>query len=253
MTTSTAETGKRYQQVANALTQKIRAGVYKPGERLPSERDLAEQFRVSRPTLREALIALEIRGLVEARHGSGIYVTRAPQAEASAPELDIGAFELTEARRLFEGEACALAATTITDEELVELEGILVEMIDENEHNVAGEKADRQFHIVIARATRNSAIVTVIENLWDLRYRSPLCAAMLKRAREVGVQPLINDHRDILDALKAHDSKAARNAMRAHLARVVENLLVATELDAMNRARSEVDAKRREIARRTSV
>jgi GntR family transcriptional regulator, hexuronate regulon transcriptional repressor len=253
MTTSTAETGKRYQQVATALTQKIRSGVYKPGERLPSERDLAEHYKVSRPTLREALIALEIRGLVEARHGSGIYVTRATTVDASAPELDIGAFELTEARRLFEGETCALAATTISDEELVELEGILVEMVDENAQSSGGEKADRQFHLVIARSTRNSAIVTVVENLWDLRYQSPLCAAMLKRAREVGVRPLIDDHRDILDALKARDPAAARTTMRAHLARVVENLLVATELDAMNRARSEADAKRREIARRTSV
>jgi GntR family transcriptional regulator, hexuronate regulon transcriptional repressor len=252
MTTSTAETRKRYQQVADTLAQKIRSGVFKPGDRLPSERDLAEQFGVSRPTLREAMIALEIQSLVEARHGSGIYVTHAPKVEAPPPELDIGAFELTEARRLFEGEACALAATTISDKELTELEGLIAAMIEENAQNAMGETADRQFHLTIARSTRNSAIVMVVENLWDLRYKSPLCSAMLKRAREVGVRPLIDDHRVILTALKSRDPKAARAAMHEHLARVIENLLAATELDAMNRARSEVDAKRKEIARRST-
>jgi GntR family transcriptional repressor for pyruvate dehydrogenase complex len=252
MTTSTAETRKRYQQVADTLAQQIRSGAFKPGDRLPSERDLAEQFGVSRPTLREAMIALEIQNLVEARHGSGIYVTHAPKVETPGPELDIGAFELTEARRLFEGEACALAATIITDAELAELDSLIQAMIDENAQDAMGETADRQFHMNIARATRNSAIVTVVENLWDLRYKSPLCSAMLKRAREVGVRPLVDDHRVIYTALKARDPKAARAAMHEHLGRVIENLLHATELDAMNRARSEVDAKRKEIARRTS-
>jgi GntR family transcriptional repressor for pyruvate dehydrogenase complex len=93
----------------------------------------------------------------------------------------------------------------------------------------------------------------VVENLWDLRYKSPLCATMLKRAREVGVRPLIDDHRDVLDALKKRDPKAARAAMHEHLGRVIENLLMATELDAMNRARSEVDAKRKELQRRITV
>jgi GntR family transcriptional repressor for pyruvate dehydrogenase complex len=253
MTTSTAETRKLYQQVANSLAETIRAGTYKPGQRLPSERDLAEQFNVSRPTVREAMIALEIQGMVEARHGSGIYVTERVEPENVPPELDIGAFELTEARRLFEGEACALAATLITEEQIADLEAILKDMIDENDRNVAGENADRRFHMTIARATRNSAIVTVVENLWDLRYKSPLCVAMLRRARQVGNKPLIDDHRAIIDSLKSRDPKAARTAMHEHLGRVVENLLVSTELDAMERARSESAARREEIARRLSI
>jgi GntR family hexuronate regulon transcriptional repressor len=206
MTTSTAETRKLYQQVANAIAESIREGAFQPGHRLPSERDLAEDYKVSRPTVREAMIALEIRGLVEARHGSGVYVTEAPP-RGPAPELDIGAFELTEARRLIEGESCALAATTITDEELADLAAILDDMVEENEHDVRGDLADRRFHVTIARATRNSALVTVIENLWDLRYKSPLCRAMLERARQVGVRPLIDDHQEILSALKARDPK----------------------------------------------
>src|SRR4051794_27437335 len=118
MTRSPAEARKLYQQVAAAIAEGITAGRYRRGGRLPSERDLAEEFKVSRPTIREAMLALEIRGMVEARHGSGVYVTEGAADQAPAPELDIGAFELTEARVLFEGEAAALAATTITDEQL---------------------------------------------------------------------------------------------------------------------------------------
>ncbi len=258
MTTSTAETRKLYQQVANSIAQAIRDGVHRPGQRLPSERDLAEDYKVSRPTVREAMIALEIRGLVEARHGSGVYVPEAPRPEtprpeAPAPDLDIGAFELTEARRLIEGEVAALAAATITEEELEELATIMDDMVVENDANVKGERADRRFHVTIARASRNSALVTVVENLWDLRYKSPLCRAMLERARQVGVRPRIDDHQEILLALKARDPAAARNAMREHLGRVIDNLLTATEIDALERARNEVAARRTELARRSAI
>src|ERR1700684_1699824 len=129
---ATPDTRKLYQQVASTIMAAIMAATYKPGQRLPSERDLAVAFKVSRPTIREAMIALEIRGLAESRHGSGIYVSKKPAAQVPAGDLDIGAFELTEARRLFEGESAALAATTITDEQLQELEAIIAEMVDEN-------------------------------------------------------------------------------------------------------------------------
>ena len=159
MTRPAPDTRKLYQQVAAAITEAIAAGRYQSGQRLASERDLAEEFGVSRPTIREAMLALEIRGLVEARHGSCVDVTDAPPDPAGGPELDIGAFELTEARALFEGEAAALAATTISDEELARLEEILAEMVQENAGDVRGEQADRRFHVAIAQATRNAAIV----------------------------------------------------------------------------------------------
>jgi GntR family transcriptional regulator, hexuronate regulon transcriptional repressor len=231
----------------------IESGDYKRGARLPSERDLAASFKVSRPTIREALIALEIRGVVEARQGSGIYVTDHSPAQTAAKDLDIGAFELTEARRLFEAEAAALAATIITEEQLQEIEAILGDMVKENARNQKGEIADRRFHVAIAQATRNSAITAVIENLWDRRYESPLCAHMLERARSVGVKPRISEHRRILAALRKHDSQAARNAMRDHLARVIEGLLAATETDAVDSARKKAVSKRHEYTRRLAI
>jgi GntR family transcriptional regulator, hexuronate regulon transcriptional repressor len=248
-----SDTRKLYRQVADSVMASIKGGDHKPGSRLPSERDLAVAYKVSRPTVREAMIALEIRGLVEARHGSGIYVTEHPPAQIGADDLDIGAFELTEARRLFEGEAAALAATTITDEQVAELETIIADMIKENNRKQTGEMADRRFHVAIARATRNTAITTVIENLWDIRYKSPLCRHMLERARSMGVQPRISEHRRILAALKKHDPKAARAAMRDHLGRVIDGLLVATESEAVDSARKKAVSKRHEYTRRLSV
>jgi GntR family transcriptional regulator, hexuronate regulon transcriptional repressor len=245
---------KLYQKVANAIAASIQSGLYPPGERLPPERELAEKLDVSRPTIREALIALEIRGIVEARRGSGIYVIQAAPAQAAAAndDLDVGPFEVSEARRLFEGESAALAAAIITDEELAELEKLL-EAIGANVDNELGERADRDFHIAIAEATQNPAIATVVETLWDMRYRSPLCKLMFDRARRAGSKPRLDDHREIFDALKARDPKAARSAMRAHLDRVINALLTATETDALEKAKSEMDSKRKELARRLAV
>src|SRR5687767_1190268 len=100
---------KLYQQIARAIATAIAAGRYAPGERLPSERELAEEFGVSRPTIRDAMIALEFQGLVEARPGSGVYVATAPAANET-DEPGVSALAIAEAQRLFEGEACALAA-----------------------------------------------------------------------------------------------------------------------------------------------
>jgi DNA-binding transcriptional regulator YhcF (GntR family) len=104
------DTRKLYQQIARTIAAAVEDGRYAPGDKLPSERELADDFGVSRPTIRDAMIALEFQGLVEARQGSGVYVKAAPQISEDASERDVSALELAEARRLFEGEACALAA-----------------------------------------------------------------------------------------------------------------------------------------------
>src|ERR1044072_3249977 len=136
---------KLYQRIAEEIAAGIAEGRYKPGSRLPGERDLAEAFAVSRPTIREAMIALKMRGLVETRQGSGIYVTQAPpMTPAPAPELDVGAFELNEARVLFEGEAAALAATSIEAETLAELDRVL-ELVEHGADSPGGRDSHPQF------------------------------------------------------------------------------------------------------------
>lgn len=240
-----------YQQVAEKLMALIDAQKYRTGSRLPAERKLAERFKVSRPTIREAIIALELAGYVEVKTGSGVYVIEHPKESGMTSELDVGPFELTEARILFEGETAALAATLITDEEIAQLEAALVEMQDANVQKPTSEAQDRKFHMLIAQATRNSAIVSIIDELWELKINSPLNNRVFEKVRELGYRPRIEEHQAIIDALRARDSQAARAAMREHLGRVINELLDATEIKAVEDARQRAtqDRERFSLAR----
>src|SRR5216110_1658100 len=109
------EPRRLYEQIAQTLSKDIADGKYEVGQRLPSERELAQNFKVSRPTVREAIIALELDGLVEVRLGSGVYVMSRQPPGGREGAKDIGPFELLEARHAIEGEAAALAAVRIDD------------------------------------------------------------------------------------------------------------------------------------------
>ncbi|MBW8755777.1 MAG: FCD domain-containing protein, partial [Sphingomonadales bacterium] len=113
------------------------------------------------------------------------------------------------------------------------------------------EKADRAFHLAIARATRNQAVFDTIEHLWDLRAKSPEAALLHEKARTANVKPVVEEHSAVLLALKARDPAAARAAMRAHLAAVIDSLLFATEERAIEEARRAVAAKRSRYPRVT--
>lgn len=240
--------GKLYSRIAQAIITDIANGVFPVGTRLPAERDLTERFQVSRPTVREAMIALEMQGLVEARKGSGVFVLASSTVEVDEA-LDIGAFEITEARRLLEGEVAAVAATEITEAQLAELRGLLARM-DADDTNVA-EDADRRFHIAIAEATGNAVIISAVTDFWDMRFRSPLAREVLLKAGSLGTENRLAEHGRILNALEARSPVDARNAMRDHLARVIDHLLDVTETEAVERARAETDQRRRALARRS--
>ena len=232
-----AEQNRRlYQELARTLIASIQSGAYKVGRRLPAERELAVEYSVSRPTVREAIIALEVQGLVEVRVGSGAYVKRKPGVR-DEPGFNVTAFELTEARLMFEGEAAALAATLITDEELDQLDALVRRIDRENRVSGSKEQADHEFHKLIAHATRNAAVVNTIESLWRLRQTSPECALLLEKARTAQVKPVVAEHLSIVKALRARNPVKARNAMRAHLNAVMDHLLFTTEERAIAEAR----------------
>jgi GntR family transcriptional repressor for pyruvate dehydrogenase complex len=232
-----------YQDLARKLMSDLTAGKHPVGSRLPAERELAMQYNVSRPTVREAIIALEVQGLVEVRIGSGAYVLRLP-GKGDVPGFNITAFELTEARLLFEGEAAALAATQIAEEEVVEIDALVREIARENKDPKGTDKADRAFHLAIARATRNNAVYETIAHLWDLRYTSPEAALLHEKARTANVKPVVEEHSAVLSALRAGSAPAAPAAMRAQLSAVRDSLLFATEEKAVEEARRAVAAKR---------
>ncbi len=235
-----------YERVAEILAEQILRGDYRIDERMPSERELAEQYGVSRPTIREAMIALEVDGLVEVCTGSGVYVRALTRRHGKAAPMDIGPFELLEARALVEGEAAALAAAQITDPLLDALEALVREMEAENARDVVmSEDADRRFHLTIAEATNNSAMLHVVTELWDARSRSLQSVAFLQKVRAEGIKPRIDEHAAILSALRRRDPAAARTAMRAHLHGVADMVFAATEAEAVERARAEAADKRR--------
>ncbi|KPF86654.1 FadR/GntR family transcriptional regulator [Novosphingobium sp. AAP93] len=240
-----------YQDLARSLTEELASGAYPVGARLPAERELAVKHGVSRPTVREAIIALEVQGLIEVRVGSGAYVRRLPGSE-DLPGFNVSAFELTEARLLFEGEAAALAATQITEEELAEIAQLVEAIAQENNDPRGSEKADRAFHLAIAKATRNGAIHDAIERLWDLRASSPEAALLHEKARTANIKPVVDEHSAILQALRSRDPVAARQAMRGHLSQVIDSLLFATEERQIEEARRAAQAKRDRYARATA-
>ncbi|PCD04797.1 GntR family transcriptional regulator [Sphingomonas spermidinifaciens] len=241
--------GKLYRGIVEAIRADIASGIYVPGSRLPAERDLTERFGVSRPTIREAMIALEMLGLVEARKGSGVFVLDSSVAAAAGEaELDIGAFEIIEARRLLEGEVAAVAATEIDEAHLAELRVLMAQMDDDDA--AAAEAADRRFHICIAEATGNAVIIAAVTDFWDMRFRSPLAREVLRKAGSLGTQSRLDEHGRILRALEARSPVEARAAMRDHLNRVITHLLDVTETEAVERARAETAQRRRALARR---
>ncbi len=215
-----------YLQVAEQLRALIDNGEFAAGQRLPSERDLAARFEVSRPTVREAMIALEIAGAVEVRPGSGVYVTGQGAAVTALPDCqDPGPFEILEARKLMEGEICALAAQRITDGQLARLQALLDAMAGGGRDGADAESADREFHCLIAEASGNSALYAAVTWLWELRNDSEISTHFHRRVREEGSRPIVSDHGKILAALKKGDGDAARDAMTAHLQRVIDQLL----------------------------
>jgi GntR family transcriptional regulator, hexuronate regulon transcriptional repressor len=242
MITNTGQ-DRLYQELARKLIAELASGAFAVGDRLPAERELAADHDVSRPTVREAIIALEVQGLVEVRVGSGAFVTRLPGKE-EIPGFNITGFELTEARLLFEGEAAALAATQISDGEIEELETLIEAMAHENKGEGGAEDADRAFHLAVAKATRNTAVYETIERLWELRATSPESAQLHALARTANIKPVVDEHSAVLNALRARDPNAARAAMRTHLSAVLDYLLFATEEKAVEAARKAVEAKR---------
>ncbi|HZQ59708.1 MAG TPA: FadR/GntR family transcriptional regulator [Casimicrobiaceae bacterium] len=215
------EPRRLYRQIAEQIRTLIRSGEFKTGGRLPPERDLARLLGVSRPSVREALIALEVEGLVEVRIGSGIYVTGVPR-EAPPPEGEqpaAGPFELLRARYVIESECAALAAKSAKKAQVQAIaqafDSMQAEMQQHSERPPVD--ADRLFHLRIAEATGNGALVAVVKMLWDER-TGPLYQQLEHHydSPELWTAALA-EHRAVVHAIAQHDADAARAAMQRHL------------------------------------
>ena len=222
------EPRRLYRQIADQIRELIRSGEFVAGARLPPERDLAKQLGVSRPSVREALIALEVEALVEVRIGSGIYVLGpGVKADGGADSANgdhrgevhavAGPFELMRARYTIESECAALAAKSAKRAQVTAIEEALEQMHREFEHQKQPLAGDRLFHLRIAEATGNGALVAVVKMLWEER-RGPLFKRLEHHYDTPGLwTAAMAEHRAVVKAIAEHDVAGARIAMQRHL------------------------------------
>jgi DNA-binding FadR family transcriptional regulator len=214
----TVEPQRLYRQIADQLRALIARGEFAVAHRLPAERDLAKQLGVSRPSVREALIALEVEGWVEVRTGSGVYVLdRLHRAAAPPADAEWGPLELIRARRVVEGECAALAATHATRKEVQAITTAIEQMKALADGNVMPLEGDRAFHIAIVSACGNAVLIETVQTYWDSR-RGPIFTRLGGHFETVkSWRAAIGEHEAVRDAIAAKDPQAARQAMHAHM------------------------------------
>lgn len=221
---------KVYEQVIEQIKGMIADGTLKKGDKLPSERDLAEQLGISRASIREAIRSLEIIGLIESRQGEGNFIRSSFENSLLEPlsimfMLNEGKVqEIFELRKVIEIETAALAAKQITDEELDHMLDLINKMksSDNEEERVT---YDTKFHYKIAQASRNFLIVNILNTV------SILMDSFIRDARK---RIISNQHKDDIDfqhekiwnALRNHNPGEAAEAMRRHMELINENLIL---------------------------
>jgi GntR family transcriptional repressor for pyruvate dehydrogenase complex len=217
---------KVYEEVAKQIERLILKKL-KPGDKLPSERDLAEMLRVSRSSIRDAIRGLELMGLVEPRQGAGTIVRETsaeslinPFANALKRRREM-VTELLDFRKMLEPPLAARAATHASADEISEMEEILQRQEKRQSQGDAAIAEDAEFHYSIALASGNSVVLKVIDTIMDL----------LRDTRERSLQvegrsqKSLAGHRRILAAIKRHDTESAKAAMRRHIEDVEEIVL----------------------------
>ena len=226
---------RRYQDVAEELVRDLENGAYSIGDKLPTERKISEEMGVSRSLVRDAMIMLEVKGLVDVRKGSGTYVVAVPgekNASDETLEQDIGPFELLQARQLLESNIAAFAATMATKADIIKMRETLEREREETCNGSGCYNADEEFHHQVARASQNLVLTESVEYLWTLRKRSRMWNQLHQRIFDHGYQvKWLDDHQTILSALQCRNPQAARQAMWQHLENVRRTLLELSDVD----------------------
>ena len=228
------ESRRLYQQLASELKQRIEAGAYAVGTKLPAERLIAEERQVSRTVVREAIIMLEVEGYVEVRKGSGIHViSDQPQPRDSAADqlefASYGPFELLQARQLIESNVAEFAATQIRPQDIVAL--LAIQEKARQEDHARDSTWDMEFHVRIAQATQNSALAAIVEKMWRHRLHNPYWLKLHEHIDARHITSWCDDHDQILKALMRKDPAASKLAMWQHLENTKQMLFDATADD----------------------
>jgi GntR family transcriptional repressor for pyruvate dehydrogenase complex len=219
------------EEIVSQVKQLISKGELKPGDRIPSERDLATMLGVSRPSVREAIMVLEAMGFVESRQGGGTYVKTLTEAsimnplaklvEKRDPEL---LRALAEVRMGLESWSAYLAAQRATDSDVAEMRRLYRIMEKQAAKGGWSPDVDAEFHYAITAASHNSLQMHVLDSIHSLFHATIQVALMEFYQQEGHVQLLLAHHRDIMEAIAAHDPELARRKMVEHLAMVEEKM-----------------------------
>jgi DNA-binding FadR family transcriptional regulator len=239
---------RAYHDVGNDLIRRIRMGEFGATGRLPTERDLAQWYEVGRTVIRDALVMLEVKDLVEPRQGSGIYITKRAYETAAPDDLRMeipalreapppaGPFELLQARQWLESHIARLAAVNATAEDMAVIE----KAYDNHNHASYGEPKenyDIQFHMAIAHATQNSELALLVSRLWHRRDDNPLWRSLHEHIKDNHYRDRwAHDHELIVESLRRRDGDAAFVAMWNHIENVKSFLLCSNALDEANPA-----------------
>ncbi|MBD1564025.1 FCD domain-containing protein [Vibrio sp. SA48] len=233
------KTPKRlYQEIGLVLQERIVNSEFKIGDRLPPERDLAEELHVSRSVVREAIIMLELQQLVEVRKGSGVYVINMPNYDIpSRPadtreNSDIGPFELLQARQVLESQIASFAAQNITKADILRLREALDTERKKLETGNGDYDGDEMFHLTISEASQNSVLSDIVCELWARRDKSPMWRQLHSRITDINYRSAwLEDHEKILKALHRRNPEEARKAMWQHLENVKQTLFELSDVD----------------------
>lgn len=218
-------------KIVEQIQKLIKEGKLKPGDKLPPEQTLAEKFGTSRPSVREALSALEILGITESRVGKGNFIKNIPRLsflEQKVKELakEESPFELLEARKALEMEIAELAAEKATEEDIVIIYGFLQKMKLSMGNIPKMMDIDRKFHLSMARAAHNNLLFSMMAYLADLSSKK-LWVSMKKKVWNFPGYPkkYLEEHTNIFNAIKNKDSKNARKQIKYHLDGVERDFL----------------------------
>jgi len=225
------QSSKVFEKIAEQIEKRILSGELRSGDRLPTERELSEQFQASRTAVREAMKTLAQRGLVDMRPGRGTIVidgTSQAMRHSLGLMMMVGqagnSANLVEVREIIEPGIAALAAVRATKEEITAMREAVRVMDDNLNEANAFIAADNDFHRALAKGTQNALILTLVDSIVDLLSEQRKQIFALSGAPERGQI----HHKSILESVVQHDAEAAREAMRAHLQQVREDVKIAT-------------------------
>ncbi|HAB75174.1 MULTISPECIES: FadR/GntR family transcriptional regulator [Pantoea] len=220
------KTERLYRQIANAIVESIQRGEFAPGAALPPERELAKQLGVSRSSVREALIALEMTRWVDIRTGNGVFVTQPlPSASTPAAEADYSLEDLLQARLAFEGMLAEMAARNGSPTQRKQLRALADTLLRYRANDADFLEQDKGFHLLISEMSGNEVLREMMEFLWNKRDSARFRRLERHFADNTFTDEMNRDHQQIAAAIYAGDAAAARAAMESHLTQVKRRLL----------------------------